>query len=309
MGGGEEKTVSSGSTTQAIDQTQQSNPWAPFANLIQQPGGFTGQLGEAIGTPQEAFGGQTYASMSPQEQAALNMREGMGGPGGSMEQIAGQTHNAWTQALDPSAFMNAPGAYSPLDLYSKNVGRNIDENVMPGINNAAIGTGNMANSRAGIMEGLARRGGAEAIADYGGNLTSDLYQRGMTGRNNALGMAPMVQGVQDEGSRMLQDVGRTYGGYEQQGIDEDIRRHEFEQNEPWQRLQRAMPMLYGGAGLGGTQQIQGTTEGTQDSTSTQTSKKSPFETILPMAMMAGGAMFGGPLGASVGGAAAQSMMG
>lgn len=82
--------------------------------------------------------------------------------------------------------------------------RNLNENLLPGINQEAMGTGNMAGSRAGVAEGIATRGTQDRMAD----VESQLIQNAI----NQANQAGYGGGSQNLGAN-LQTQGDILGGY------------------------------------------------------------------------------------------------
>lgn len=89
--------------------------------------------------------------------------------------------------LDPSLIN------SQVDAYSRDIARNLGENVITGIRSADVATGNLGSSRGGIQEAIARRGAEDRIADFRGGLVS-----------NAMNQAQ---------NQLQSNVGNTMSGY------------------------------------------------------------------------------------------------
>jgi len=73
--------------------------------------------------------------------------------------------------------MSQPGMQGSLDAISRMVNRQLEEQTMPGIQDAAIGAGQMGSSRQGVAEGIARRGAQETIADATARTTLEAAQQ------------------------------------------------------------------------------------------------------------------------------------
>ena len=110
------------------EQTTTMQPWRPAADLIT---GSVLPLAQQWGAAPQSYTGPSYIEQTPEQQQALAAQRGyLQGPG--QTGVVDPATAAWQQSLDPSAFMNAPGAYAPLDIYAQNVGRNLSENIRPG---------------------------------------------------------------------------------------------------------------------------------------------------------------------------------
>jgi hypothetical protein len=66
-----------------------------------------------------------------------------------------------------------------IDAASRDVTRNLHENQLPGLNDGRDGSGNMNSSRAGVAEGIMRRGAADQIGDIASNMRGSAYQSGL----------------------------------------------------------------------------------------------------------------------------------
>lgn len=67
--------------------------------------------------------------------------------------------------------------------------RNLEENVLTGIDKAASGSGNMNSSRAGIAQAVAERGYSDRYADTSAQIRSDLINKSLGQQNAEFGMA------------------------------------------------------------------------------------------------------------------------
>lgn len=150
------------------------------------------------------FQGDLYAHLTPEQQALIGKTVGYSnGPGAAnaaavsnaglnqMGQGANFGHNAnvilgaaggdTTGAILANAgrFADNPYLNSQIDAMAGDIRRNLGENILPEINNAASASGNTNSSRAGIAEGIARRGAAEAVADNAANMRANAYGMGV----------------------------------------------------------------------------------------------------------------------------------
>lgn len=107
------------------------------------------------------------------------------GQAGSAIDTLGQVRAGYSQ--DPTqANLATAGAYAAnpyldgqIDAASRDVNRNLRENALPGLDAAAQSSGNMNSSRAGVAEGIARRGAADAIADISANFRGNAWSQGL----------------------------------------------------------------------------------------------------------------------------------
>lgn len=200
---------------------------------------------DSQGTPY--YQGQTYAGMSDSAKTALdNLKKYASGQGLSTANtlssiganLAGYATKAGTtiddyfkeastdptQALAESAraFAANPNIDALIDANSRDVTRNLNEETLPTLNRQASGSGNINSSRAGIAEGIARRGAEDRIGDISATIRSDAYNRGLTlasqersNKLNAMGSAANAyQGLAGTGMSALRDgVSTGYDAY------------------------------------------------------------------------------------------------
>ncbi len=194
-----------------------------------------GRLSALGGTPQEFFPGQTYAEMDPLQSEALGMREDYARSLGGM---LDPTMSAWQSTLTAPDVASNPYVQGMIGQQANVLNRNLQENLLPSIQSGAIGAGQLGSSRQGVAEGIAMRGTQEALANQMADTQMQAYLSGLGQQRYGLGMAPTMMSMGTQPAEMLMGVGDIRRAEEQRGIDEAMARHAFEQDEPWQRLQR-----------------------------------------------------------------------
>lgn len=111
--------------------------------------------------------------------------------GGFFDQEARDLYNAAGQDSMGNAQNYALNNSRPLiDAAMRGANRNLNEVQLPGLNNAASGTGNTNSSRAGVAEAVLRRGNSELEADTTARINDTLMGRSLS------------QGNQDFSNRM-----------------------------------------------------------------------------------------------------------
>ena len=105
-------------------------------------------------------------------------------------------------------------AYNPfldgqIDAASRDIVRNLGENVMTGNASMAAGTGNSGSSRRAVMDAIAQRSAGDRIADISSNLRGNAY-------NTGLGIAAQ-QGLANQQARLA--TNNTNAGLMQSGSD------------------------------------------------------------------------------------------
>jgi hypothetical protein len=188
--------------------TSTSTPWGPQGDALK--GAFSDAQGiynQQKGTP--FYGGDLYANMDPLTSQGINASTGFATGAGAnaannaltsgagMLGLGGNAYNSLFGAAtqDPTkANIAAAGQYADnpylsgqIDAASRDVTRNLHENQLPGLNEAATSSGNMNSSRAGVAEGIMRRGAADQIGDIASNMRGQAYSQGLGLAENARG--------------------------------------------------------------------------------------------------------------------------
>lgn len=184
--------------------TSTSTPWGPQGDALQH--GFDslgGALDQQLNTPY--YQGDMYAGMDPLTSQGVNANAGYATGAGA--QAAGAVGST-SQGLLPSG-ASGMGAYDKLlsmgstdptqgnitsagqyadnpymsgmiDAASRDVTRNLFENQLPGLNQAATGSGNINSSRAGVAQGIMERGAADQIGDIASQMRGNAYSQGLS---------------------------------------------------------------------------------------------------------------------------------
>lgn len=107
---------------------------------------------------------------------------------GLAPQVAQQYGQVFQQAaLDPTAeiarrgavFASNPFVRGMVQAAVRDDVRQVAESILPGLDATAAASGNMNSTRAGVVEGIVKRGLADRIADVSSQLRGQLYQQGL----------------------------------------------------------------------------------------------------------------------------------
>ena len=140
---------------------------------------------------QGAYQGDTYAGMNPLATDAYNYLGGMGqglrgqaqgfmNAGGSFGQNYQDLYNRAGQDNIQNAINYATKNSQPLiDAAMRDDARTLTESTLPQIGLSATGTGNVNSSRAGVAEGIAKRGYADRLADTTASIQDTLMGRSL----------------------------------------------------------------------------------------------------------------------------------
>jgi len=231
--------------------------------------------------------------------SAANWAQG-GGQG-----AVNSTLGAYNDALDPTQFLRAEGAYNPLTTYANQVGREVNRTVLPGLRDQAnqYGQGGMYSSKRMQNEALARGEAAGRIGEFGANLTANLAGQGINARNAAMAMGPQMFDLGMQPGRSLYNLGEQQRAeqYTEQGMNNA--RTAFDQNEAYNRLSALGGQYAGYAGLGGT------SSGTSNATQTKQQERDMLGTLVSLGQMGASLYTGMPMGGGGGGGFTDMAMG
>lgn len=190
VGGGGE----SGSRTY-IDPTQQEylqNLW----------GRAQGQLGESTVAPQTQEFQNYLQGVSGFGQQAQDLSQQAMAPAGGYQQLGGQAqqylgnifgqggYQAPTQQgvnMDTvGSLINNDILQGQIDASTRDIGRGLTEQTLPGIASQSVATGNVGSTRRGVAEGIATRGAQDRASDVAAQIRGGAYNQALgIGANQA----------------------------------------------------------------------------------------------------------------------------
>jgi hypothetical protein len=124
------------------------------------------------------------------------------------------------------------------DVIQRRLQENLQENLLPSISRGARSAGQYGGTRQGVAQGIALKGTQQAYGDALAQLQSEAYGQGLEQQARGMALAPqtMQQGLLP--SQLIGQVGAERRALDQAGIDEEMARHYYAQEEPWQRVER-----------------------------------------------------------------------
>jgi len=195
---------------------------------------------------QGAYSGQTYADLDPYQQTAYDNAQGIGNQmntGGQNIYDAGSTNLANTSGYgkgfadlqnylsDPNAAFNMGSGLANsgmtqgmIDAANRDVGRNLEENTLTGIDRGAVAAGGTNNTRTGVERAVATRGAADRMADTGANIRNQMFNQGVgqfntnvnqqaTNLGNMMAANQAAQAGMGYGADMMQGGNNYMGGF------------------------------------------------------------------------------------------------
>ena len=232
-------------------------------------------------TPREFYPNQTFSPASPLTQAGLY---GSAAAGGQMLGMGDSMRNSWERGLNASDVANNPYVNSMMDVNAQKVNQNLQRNLMPGIQQGAVQSGGMNNSRQGIAQGVAMGDTQQGLANANAQTQLGAYGQGLSHEQAMMGQAGNIQNAYLNPWQVMGQAGQGIESYQQKAIDDDMARFNFDRNDADMRLNSLI------AQLGGMKY------GTQTGTNSQMNPnyQSPLMTGLQTAAGLGGMAMGIP---------------
>lgn len=191
----------------------------------------------------EFFPGQTYVNRDPLENLAQNQRLALAaGPmSGQVNALSGATMD---MLRAPDVASN-PYVAGMADTIQGRLNRNLMENQLPGIRGGALAAGQVGGSRQALAEGQAIGRTNEAYGDAMAQLYSDAYGKGLDQQYRGAATAPSTMQAMMMPSEMVANVGAYNRGEAELALQDQMARHEFNQNRPYSNLQNYMNIVQG----------------------------------------------------------------
>jgi hypothetical protein len=163
------------------------------------------------------------------------------------------------QANSTLTRMQNPGMDPMMGVYSRQIGQNFNEQVMPGLRGDAMAAGGLGGSRAGIAQGLAGARAGQQLQDFGAQLYGQNQDRALNAANMQGALQGNIAQGYGQGAAMAGQIGQGYG---QMGT-QALANAQFGMGIPWYNLQQYAGLLGGPVmeDLGGTGQTTGSSSG------------------------------------------------
>jgi hypothetical protein len=233
-------------TAMAQSVNPAASPSAEGAQAILRQQALRAALGqETSGTPLQFYPGQTYAGFSPQELQAQRMALAAAQ---GQQTLAQGGQQALLSALDATNVYNNPALQAAVQGAIAPVQQQLMEQTLPAVRGGAIQAGGYGGSRQQLMERGTIDASTKAMMDRAAGMYSDAYAQGLQARTQAMGLQPQMQQAQLSPAATYGMVGEQNRAMQQQGINEQIARWDFRQNEPWQRWGNYASLMGGGGG-------------------------------------------------------------
>jgi hypothetical protein len=257
-----------GGTQQAVTKTEPFDQQIPFLLDV-----FNQAQARYNEGPMQFFPGSTLAPISPFQTQGIEQVAGAAGP---TQEFANAVMQANTFGLtDVLDIEKNPAFAQGIDAITTNLNRSLTETALPSIASSDIMSGNfdVANTRGGIAEGQAVGRTQDAIGAATAGFTADAFGNALNTFNQSLAAAPQTAQLQALPGSFLDIAGTRERQLQQDFINAERERHEFEQMAPDAALAQYASLVSGNFG--------GTTTST-----TPGAQTNPFMSGLGMASMA-----------------------
>ena len=197
----------------------------------------TGALNQYNQGPLQYYQGDAVAGINPSIQGAWDnlLASGQGAGAQGIQQAIG-ANNAY---LDPNFIQDptsAPGYAAMAGDLERRASTNFLEGIAPELRGGAILNGMYGGSKQGIGMGLGAARVQDQLAGQLGGLQQNVWSQMLQAQGNAIGRAPGLYEASLRPDQIGLDVGMMQRAYEQQVMDEAIRKWNFEQQAPLTNL-------------------------------------------------------------------------
>lgn len=228
------------------------------------------EMASLFGTPRDMYPNQTFAGASPFTQAGLY---GMGGNAaqGQMGMI-NPALQAWQSGIGSTERPDMPGFRDPsqnqyvtnmMDVNAEKSNQNLQDNVLPQIQQGAIQAGGFNNERQGLAQGEAIGRAQQGVDWANSNMLSNAYgqeqqqQQAMMNYNlgaygqdlgqqrSMMSSAPMLSRMFADPYKTMGQAGAGMEGYQQQAINDAMGRFNFDRNDSESRHASMLGQLGG----------------------------------------------------------------
>lgn len=184
---------------------------------------------------------QTYVDPSAQTQQALQAAQNRALAGNPLVPAAQQQqlNTIQGQFLGNNPFLNqamAGAASAAAQRYN---------DAIQGTRSGASQAGRYGSNAMFEQESRAQQNLANSLAQQAGQLMYQNYGAERAAQQAAIANAPQMAASDYQDIQQLMNVGQAAEGYQQQALEADINRFEFEENKPYTKLQSYLSAAYG----------------------------------------------------------------
>lgn len=228
--------MGSGGSSGRQTTTQTTEPWVGQRPHLKR---LYDRAEGAYQRPLEYFPESTVSERDPATREALARMEARGRQGSPLTGAA----QGYAQDVVGGEYLNAnPHLDQAFNTAAENVRRQFETAVLPGVESRFAGAGRLGSgARMGALSDVSERFAGE-LSGLAADIYGGAYERERDRQTRAAEIAPSLAREDYYDLEQLQRAGLSRELYSQRQLDDLVARHEYEQLEPWQRLE-----LYGGS--------------------------------------------------------------
>lgn len=196
--------------------------------------------------PRDFFPGDTVAGENRFETGALDAAEGAAG---NIQGQLGGVRDANQFGLNFARDIGSnPVVNRATEAAINPVQQRLERQILPGLDSSAAMAGQVGSSRHGVVQANALNDFSRAALDATANIQNQALGQGLNLFSNTLAQQPAIAGLETAPANVLDAAGQRKRALEQQQINAQIGRHNFEQNEPLDRMQQYRDLIMGNFG-------------------------------------------------------------
>lgn len=227
-----------------ISSTQTSAPWSAQVPYLKEIFKRAQDYGN---TPREYYDFNTYASPDSATLEGLDRQYNRALEGSPLYNEA-REQNLATISGDYLSPDSNPALQDTIDAANDSVLRSYRNSVIPGLQSAFSGAGRYGSGMQQIAEQEAANDLTKRLSRNATNIAFNNYNNERNRQVNAISSAPAFAQADYADIGQLLDVGAQREAIDQQGIDEQMNRFDFNQDEPLSRLNNYRGLVSGDYG-------------------------------------------------------------
>ena len=208
--------------------------------------------------PAQYYPGQTYTNMSDPTVAGLGMQTAIAASGNPL--VSGASNLA--QNTMSGAYLSPesnPWLSQTYQSSADQLNKNFSESTLPGLAN--MFGGDAGNSSLALAAGDAAGQHSTQLRNLATDLYGGNYQQERSRQMDAMGQAAGLREAQYGDATKLQEAGKAYENQAAKVLEDDINRHNYQQNAAQASLQDYMALVSGNLGSTTTSRTSGGSTG------------------------------------------------
>lgn len=220
-----------------------AEPWSPQIPYLQE--GFERAKSEILNRPRSFYAGPLVADFDTAQLVGQSMAEQRAGAGAPNIDAA-LRHNA---DVVSGRYLNAnPHLQGAIDAASAGLTRNYRRTIAPEIDSSFARAGRYGSGAAALARSEAQNNLAQQVGQIASSLSYQDYGAERDRMAQASALAPELYKASFLPAEVLMQIGGLRQAHQQSKINAARERHDFHQNEPYERLRAYMSLVQGNYG-------------------------------------------------------------